>query len=87
MNVANVSARTPSCLLQQPNCVSFFGGGRDERYNREASTSDTPQDILKAYDLQASCYVSKPADLKEFERTMNAFQEFCLTVVKLPRQI
>jgi two-component system, chemotaxis family, response regulator Rcp1 len=62
----------------------------DERLRRipviVLTTSDAPQDILKAYDLQASCYVSKPADLKEFERTMNAFQEFCLTVVKLPPQ-
>ena len=48
------------------------------------TTSDEPQDILKAYDLQASCYVTKPSDLKEFRRVMSTFKDFCLTVVKLP---
>jgi two-component system response regulator len=48
------------------------------------TTSDAPEDILKAYDLQASCYITKPADIAEFNRVMNAMKEFCLTVVKLP---
>jgi CheY-like chemotaxis protein len=48
------------------------------------TTSDAPDDILKAYGLQASCYVTKPSDLQEFERVMNSLREFCLTVVKLP---
>ena len=48
------------------------------------TTSDAPEDIAKAYDLQASCYITKPADLEEFERVMNSLKEFCLTVVKLP---
>jgi two-component system response regulator len=48
------------------------------------TTSDSPQDTLRAYDLQASCYITKPADLKEFHRVMNSIKDFCLTVVKLP---
>ena len=48
------------------------------------TTSEAPQDILKAYDLHANCYVTKPADLKEFRRVMNSIKDFCLTVVKLP---
>jgi chemotaxis family two-component system response regulator Rcp1 len=48
------------------------------------TTSDAPQDILKAYDLQANCYVTKPSDLDEFHRVMNTIRDFCLTVVKLP---
>ena len=48
------------------------------------TTSDAPDDILKAYDLQASCYITKPEDLEEFQRVMNSVREFCLTVVKLP---
>lgn len=48
------------------------------------STSDAPQDILRAYDLQASCYLTKPADLAEFRHVMGAFKDFCLAVVKLP---
>jgi CheY-like chemotaxis protein len=48
------------------------------------TTSDAPEDILKAYDLQTSCYVTKPSDLAEFRRVMNSVKEFCLTVVRLP---
>jgi chemotaxis family two-component system response regulator Rcp1 len=48
------------------------------------TTSDAPQDILRAYDLQANCYVTKPSDLDEFHRVMNTIRDFCLTVVKLP---
>jgi CheY-like chemotaxis protein len=48
------------------------------------TSSDAPEDILRAYDLQASCYITKPADLEEFTRVMNSIQGFCMTVVKLP---
>jgi CheY-like chemotaxis protein len=48
------------------------------------TTSEAPEDILRAYDLQASCYVNKPSDLETFDQMINAFQDFCLTVVKLP---
>ena len=48
------------------------------------TASDAPEDILRAKDLQASCYITKPADLDEFDRVMNSIEDFCLTVVKLP---
>lgn len=48
------------------------------------TTSDDPADILRAYDLQASAYITKPADLAEFHKVMSAIKDFCLTVVKLP---
>lgn len=48
------------------------------------TTSDAPDDIVQAYDLQASAYITKPSDLEEFHRMINAFSEFCLTIVKLP---
>jgi CheY-like chemotaxis protein len=48
------------------------------------TTSEEPRDIMKAYDLQASCFISKPSDLDEFDRVMRSFKDFCLTVVKLP---
>ncbi len=48
------------------------------------SSSDAPDDVLRAYDLQASCYVTKPSDLDEFERVMQTVRDFTLTVVKLP---
>lgn len=48
------------------------------------SSSDAPDDIGRAYDLQASCYVTKPTDLDEYLRVGRLLREFCLTVVKLP---
>ena len=48
------------------------------------TTSDAPDDILAAYDLQASAYITKPADLEEFQRMIGSFTQFCLAVVKLP---
>jgi CheY-like chemotaxis protein len=48
------------------------------------TSSDAPDDILEAYDLQASCYITKPADLEEFERVMGLIKDFCLTIVRLP---
>jgi len=48
------------------------------------TTSDAPDDILRAYDLQASLYVTKPENLDEFDRVIGLVRDFCLTVVKLP---
>ena len=48
------------------------------------TTSSDPLDILNAYDLGASFYVTKPADLDEFIKTMKWIEGFCLTLAKLP---
>ncbi len=48
------------------------------------TTSANPDDILRAYELQASFYIKKPADLDEFVNAMHSFDGFCLTVAQLP---
>lgn len=48
------------------------------------TTSDAPDDILRAYSLQASLYITKPEGLEEFERMMTTIRELFLAVVKLP---
>lgn len=48
------------------------------------TTSDAPDDMLRAKDLQASLYITKPENLDEFDRVMARVRDFCLTVVKLP---
>ena len=48
------------------------------------TSSDSPTDILQAYDLQASCFITKPSDLDEFNRVIGTVRDFCLTVVQLP---
>ena len=50
------------------------------------TTSQAQEDILRAYDLHANCYVSKPGDLDEFIRTMRCLDEFWLSVARLPSE-
>lgn len=48
------------------------------------TTSSAPSDVLKAYDLQANCYLTKPLTLESFMEMVRAFDDFWLTLVKLP---
>jgi len=49
------------------------------------TTSKAEQDVLKAYDLHANCYITKPVDLSAFLKVMQAVDEFWLEIVKLPQ--
>ena len=46
--------------------------------------SQAEEDILKAYDLHANCYITKPVDLNQFLAVVQAIENFWLTIVKLP---
>jgi CheY-like chemotaxis protein len=48
------------------------------------TTSNHERDILKAYDLNANCYITKPVDLDQFIRVVRSVSDFWLTIVKLP---
>jgi two-component system response regulator len=48
------------------------------------TTSQAEKDVLQAYKLQASCYVTKPVDFQQFLEVVKAVEGFWLTVVKLP---
>ena len=48
------------------------------------TTSDADRDIVQSYDLQASCYVTKPVDLKQFTDVVKSIKNFWLCVVKYP---
>jgi len=48
------------------------------------TTSKAEEDILKTYDLNANCYITKPVDLQQFMHVVRSIQDFWLTVVKLP---
>jgi two-component system, chemotaxis family, response regulator Rcp1 len=41
-------------------------------------------DILKAYDLHANCYISKPLEIDQFLTVVKAIEDFWLTIVKIP---
>ncbi|MDP3744024.1 MAG: response regulator [Methylotenera sp.] len=48
------------------------------------TSSEAEKDILRTYDLHANCYVSKPVDLDQFIKVIQAIENFWLTIVKLP---
>jgi CheY-like chemotaxis protein len=50
------------------------------------TTSDAEADIVKSYELQANCYLSKPGQLEEFESLVKSINDFWLVKVKLPQQ-
>lgn len=48
------------------------------------TTSEADADILKCYDLGASCYISKPVGFDEFLKVVRSLEDFWFTVVKIP---
>jgi len=48
------------------------------------TTSQADEDILKSYDLNANCYISKPVDLDQFMEVIKSIKSFWLTIVKYP---
>lgn len=50
------------------------------------TTSEAEADIVKSYQLQANCYLSKPVQLDAFENLVKSINDFWLTKAKLPQQ-
>jgi len=50
------------------------------------TTSKSEEDVLKAYDLHANCYITKPVDFNRFMEVVKSVEEFWLTVVRLPEE-
>jgi len=48
------------------------------------TTSKGEEDVLRAYDLHANCYVNKPVDFNRFMEVVKSIESFWLTVVTLP---
>jgi len=49
------------------------------------TTSEAEEDVAKAYEYHANCYIRKPVDLDSFLRIVSLVENFWLTVVKLPQ--
>lgn len=49
------------------------------------TSSQAEQDIARAYDLHANCFITKPADLDQFLTVVRTIEDFWLTIVKLPK--
>ena len=48
------------------------------------TTSRAEQDILRAYQLNANCYITKPVDFNQFLEVVRSIESFWLFVVTLP---
>lgn len=48
------------------------------------TTSQAEEDILRAYDLHANCYITKPVDFAQFTTIVRTIEDFWLTIVTLP---
>ncbi len=50
------------------------------------TTSKQEEDILRAYNLNANCYVTKPLDLDQFLHVVKSIDSFWLGIVALPTE-
>jgi CheY-like chemotaxis protein len=48
------------------------------------TSSQAETDILKAYDLHANAYISKPVGLEQFIHVVKSIEDFWLEIVRLP---
>jgi two-component system, chemotaxis family, response regulator Rcp1 len=48
------------------------------------TTSKSEEDVLRAYQLHANCYITKPVDFNRFMEVIKSIENFWLTVVRLP---
>ena len=49
------------------------------------TASENEEDIMKAYELHANCYITKPLSLEKFTRVLKLIEEFWFSIVQLPR--
>jgi chemotaxis family two-component system response regulator Rcp1 len=50
------------------------------------TTSEAEADIVKSYQLQANCYLTKPVQLDAFENLVKSINDFWLMKAKLPQR-
>lgn len=48
------------------------------------TSSQAATDILRSYELQANCYLSKPLDFDQFIDVVRAIESFWMSIVHLP---
>jgi CheY-like chemotaxis protein len=50
------------------------------------TTSSAEADVMRSYDLQANCYITKPVEFAQFVTVVRQIQDFWLTIVRLPEE-
>ena len=51
------------------------------------TSSEAEQDVIKSYNLNANCYVTKPVNLDQFIKVVQSVNDFWITIVKLPSSV
>ncbi len=50
------------------------------------TTSQAEEDVIRSYNLNANCYITKPVDLAQFVKVVHSIEEFWLSIVRLPAE-
>ena len=50
------------------------------------TSSESREDVVRSYDLNANAYLTKPVDPETFIETVNKLEEFWLSIVRLPEE-
>ena len=50
------------------------------------TTSESPEDIWRSYELQANCFITKPVDMEQFTKALDSLGEFWFTLARLPKK-
>ena len=48
------------------------------------TVSNAEEDVMKAYCLQAACFITKPVDLDQFIKVVNSIDNFWFSIVTFP---
>jgi two-component system, chemotaxis family, response regulator Rcp1 len=48
------------------------------------TVSRAEEDVMKAYNSYANCYITKPLDFNQFMEVTRSIEDFWLTIVRLP---
>ncbi|MFX0059939.1 MAG: response regulator [Candidatus Hodarchaeota archaeon] len=48
--------------------------------------SANEEDLIKAYDLHANCFVNKPLEIKDFYKIVKSIEDFWFKIVNLPKR-
>lgn len=50
------------------------------------TTSEAEEDVVKSYELNANCYVTKPLGFNKFQKVVNQINDFWFGIVSLPEE-
>ena len=49
------------------------------------TTSHADEDVIRAYNLHANCYITKPVDFNQFMKVVQQIDDFWVNLVTLPK--